>query len=420
MHNTTSARPTEAFSEKAVERAPLSRLACAKWAQQLNGHLSFVTSSADGQRLLVTTSAEGRDEGRVRLFDGAGRVLWSQPLSQPAKSQAISEDGTLLAINTYDGKLHVYTASAKNGKTFVRKAWTTDHLGKVVIAENVKRIYLLNDDDSEPQSAFISYDYSGKNKVDVSLKDNAEPIDMFVSVDERYIVVALADRSIIAFDFLGKTLWRAKLDGDPVSIAPAGEEKNKHAYVLLSQPQGKGKSPRKRLVALMVGERGVDTAWEIPIDSPFETLQPVGQTIALYGNTYRGQALAGINAATGKELWRYTYPYPANYSSPVASDRQPEPHITVAIDDGTQAGLMRIFAINEVGTLLWETSVDAASGIYSFTTSSNGTAFAAGTGEPGKGKLSYYILPESPENCGESRRGRVVMKRHAIKRASKR
>lgn len=356
--------------------------ACPLWDLGLHAHLSHVSASANANRILVSTSADAKKEGRLRLLNEKGKVLWIRDLKQPVKAQAISQNGALIAINTYDGKLSVYDISGK-------KLWEKDHLGRPVIFPKSNRILVFNDDDSEPKTAFATYDYSGRLIATITSK--AEPIDIDASSDESFVAVAATNRSLYIISPEGKLLSRGTLNGDAVSIKTVDDP---HPAVIALTVDSKN-SHKQSLTYYEAKNDGRNFAvkWSTELDGRYETVRVTQDLVFLYGNGRTGQALAGHHLKDGSKSWTRSYPYPASYSSLVFTPSAKDSYLTVALDEASPAGVLHVMGVDENGSASWDAPVSASSGLYSYAATEE--AVVVGAGEPGDGRVQKFRLSKS-------------------------
>jgi hypothetical protein len=283
--------------------SPLS--ACRKWKRTLGAHVSYVSTTADAKKILVSTSGEPHHrDSHLRMFDGRAKPLWTKELAEPARGQALAPDGSIAVVSTYDGVTAAYSPKGA-------KLWTREHFGRPVILPNAKRILVINDDDDEPKLAFVSYNYAGARiaSVRVDPQSTDEPLEQAVSPDESIVAVLTTESRVLAYSPDGAFLGGTKLDGDGVTV----EAGPKRVYAVVT-PEGK-RAPRK-LEAFDLGHDGaLHLAWSSELDRQFESAKLSGNTLYLYGNTAAGQALAGFDTANGKMLWKRSYPLAAAYSS---------------------------------------------------------------------------------------------------------
>lgn len=358
--------------------------ACTRWSRPLHAHLSHLSVSEDGRRILVSTSGERRGDARLRALDSRGKALWSHDLEQPVKAQTLSPDGRLALVNTYDGKLTAYDAGTG------ARLWDHDHLGRPVVLPKSRRILLFNDDDSEPRTAFVTYDYKGRLIATVTV--DHESLEMDVADDESFVAITTTDRRVLAHRADGALLWQGRLPGDPVSVKATGGGLP-HIHVLTVNPKNKGE---QSLSSFLLRSSEGAPAWTVPLERRYEAIRSVGGSILMYGNNHLGQALAAYHAETGALLWRHSYPTPAVYSSLVFSGPTPAHFMTVAIDEGAPAGILHVLAVKPDGTSQWDAPIEAGSGLYSYALAGQGPALVAGAGEPGDGVVDYVSFTRRP------------------------
>ncbi len=363
---------------------------CAGWKAAMQGNISYISESADGSRILVSTSSDKGIpkgfEGRLRLLNSSGKVLWSKWLKQPAKSQTISSDGSLIAFSNYEDKLYVLNAQGK-------VLWEKSHLGTPLIFAKHKRIVLFNDDDSDAQMAFTTYDFAGRKIGDVNVPKYSEAIDMHSSTDENIIAIAMRGGRFNAYDVNGKILTEEKIDGEPSAIATNGTA----IFTLYSD-----KTDKNIQIINSYDLLSKKTLWSKKLDRRYEVLRILGNTLMLYGNSVRGQAVSGIDISNGNEKWKRAFPGPANYSSPVIANTS---FLSVLIDKSgsdtsVQAGTIHLVGLNTEGQAVFEIPVSAADGIYSYAINAIKPTAVVGAGEPGDGVL-HTFTPSEDNKCKE-------------------
>lgn len=376
------------ISKDGVPAAPSQNKACVIWTRQLFAHISHTSITPDGRLTLVSTSAEKRTQAGLRLFNSQGKLLWFRPLPQPARAQAISADGAIIATSTYDGRLRAFS---RNGN----KLWEAEHLGRPVIFAKSKRVLLFNDDDSEPKMAFIVFDYKGRKISTVTFKNagDEEPLDMFVSDDESSILVTTSSNNLIVYDVTGKQLQKSKMPGSSISIAATGGAQPR-IYALTSN----GSDRRSQRLTAFEPDSGesLQATWSESVGSGFEVAKLVNDQIILYGNLHGKQSISGFSIKDGDEAWKRSYPTPAAYTSLVFAS---ESYATIALDEGHPAGTLRIAGINNSGNATWNAHIKASHGIFSFGLAAKRQGLVVGAGQPGNGTVSYL---EPRQNCAPS------------------
>lgn len=377
-----------------VHAAPDAISFCKGWERALHGNLSYISSTPDGSRLAVSTSADdGRPrsiEARMRVFNAKGKIIWSRWLGQPVKGQAISADGSLVAVSTYEDLLYLFNAAGK-------LLWTKALLGTPVILSKTGRVLLLNDDDSDPETAFVTYDRAGREIGKARVALNAEPFDISVSEDETLVAFALNPKTWQARTFDGKLVAEGSLSGDAAAVTAfsAANGPVKAVYVLYSSG---GRAQRLAGFEIPSGR----ALWDIALDRHYLALRALDEkgraVLVLYGNGRNGQALASYDGASGRELWKRAYSLSANDSSPifVAPKFRGFPALATAVinagaeADGGKFGILHALGITASGNAAFDVALDAPDGVFWYAYASSAPALAAGAGEAGDAVLYYF------------------------------
>lgn len=377
-----------------VHAAPGAVSFCRGWQRALRGNLSYVSATPDGSRLAVSTSAdEGRPRGfeaRLRVLNARGKTLWSRWLGQPVKGQAISADGSLVAVSTYEDLLYLFNASGK-------LLWKKERLGTPVILSKAGRVLLVNDDDSDPETAFVTYDLAGRVVGTARVARDAEPMDTNVSSDESIVAFALNPKKWQARAVDGKIVGEGSLSGNAAAVTAfsSPDSPAKAVYVLYS---GGGRAQRLSGFELPSGR----ALWDVALDRHYLIIRALdvnGRAIlVLYGNAADGQALAAHDGADGRELWKHAYPVPAVDSSPVFVARKSKtlPAIATATlnmgpeADGGKPGILHLTGLLASGESAFDVALEAPDGVFWYAYAPFGPALAAGAGEPGDAVLYYF------------------------------
>jgi WD40 repeat protein len=360
--------------------------ACGAWQTRLTGHLSHISTSDDGRRILVSSSSEigakSSEDSRIRLLEGKnGKTLWSHMLKQPVKSQSMSKDGSILAVNTYDNKLAIYNATG-------RKLWEKEHLGRPFVLSKTKRVLLLLDDDAEPKVSFFTYDYKGRLEATVETPAAAgEGIDMFAADDENPLVAVLTSGNwIFVYTPAGKLVWSQKMPTQAITA------------VVTTQPEPLLYTVLQDSVIAYRLNAGSRPIWRTTLDRRYETIRASKDKVFLYGNSKRGQTLAVLDTRTGRLLWSKGYDVPANYSSRVfASSLQEAPetsYMSVAVDPGKPAGVLHLVGTSD-GTSIWDAAINAPDGLYSYALAPGIPAVVVGAGDSARGAVQYIAFKKS-------------------------
>jgi outer membrane protein assembly factor BamB len=368
--------------------------ACRTWKLSMHSHISHVSTTPNGERVLISTSGEGKSpktkaakkkaksenrvapqQAKIRWVTKQGKVLWTHPLEQPVKSQAVGSN--LIAVNTYDGLLKIYDFSGK-------KLWEKEHLGRPVFLSDKKALVLLNDDDSEPETAFFTYDFTGRAlaKISRAVDQKGEPVDMFVANDEAAVIVTSTDNSVVIYGLEGRPLARTNTKTPPVAVAAVVSPELQY-YVLTNKA--------------LTGYNSKGRQWSVDLQEKYETIRLEGNQIFAYGNSRNGQSLSAFSTKDGQNLWTHSYSNPANYSSLVYSGvLGGKPVVSMAFDNAKEPGVINILGVDASGKSIWDASIEASDGIYSYAVAMDAKKDSAtvivGAGEPSDGVVSAFVV----------------------------
>lgn len=337
------------------------------WEKPLGAHPSHVSVAANGQFILVSTSAPNQ----ATLFSAKGKILWQKKMPQAVKTQAISADGTHSAICTYDSKMRVYD---KGG----RIVFENDGFGKPVFisatGKGDDRIALFNDDDSEIHNAFAIYDLRGKQIAKPVVE--SESVDFFVSQAKDALLILNSNNELRVYDTAGEFKWQATV-GELVKTAVLEKKDAKVVYVL-SDSVGAYDAEKKSFL------------WKTKLPAKFIGLHLIEDTLIAYSNTNDGQRVDAFSKKDGAKLWSKTYPGKANYWQALTANVKPAPSLVVPFEMVTPAGAVEFWGVLPSGNGLWRASVMAENGIFSYGVSESPKLLVVADGEPGKGKIEVF------------------------------
>lgn len=361
------------------------------WKQTLRATLSHLHSSRTGKRILISTSSDasrGKKSNLLRLVSSENnrfKVLWTKTLSQSVKSQSLSSDGKIVAVNTYDAILHVYDAGG-------RQLWQREHLGKPAVLTQQQKVLLFNDDDSEPETSFLSYDFSGKllgeAKIPKLMEEKRESLDMYLSKDENFALVTFTKRGLAVFDTNGVLLWRGEAESEPISVS--FDEKNSGRFYVLSGEKG------SRYLTAYQRTEGSETLsyqkiWSQSLAKPFDTIKALSDSILAYGNAESGQYFSGFSTNDGVRTWEHSFSDGLNFSAHVF-ERASKGFFTVVADTGDKENLLHVLGISPKGEVLFETPVLSDDGIYSYSVSDQGNSVTVASGFAGQAVIQNFSI----------------------------
>ncbi len=376
---------------------------CKKWEKNLAANLSYIQVSKDGSKYLVSSSANrGRPKGieaRIQLISRTGAPLWAQWMRQPIRGQSLSQKGDLVSASNYEDKVFLY--NSRGGKI-----WEKPHLGMPLVLEASKNIVIFNDDDSDPEIAFTTYDYAGKQVAQAKVAKGREPVDLAYFTNEAdgktYLAIALSGRNQDDDKWMvmaqNQELYsKGTLKGEPVSVALYEATK---LFILYSDPIDPSEQ-RLAAIALPSGKK----IWDVELDRHFEVLKVVkgekeaNSFLLLYGNSTRGQAISAFELENGDLIWKHSYNSASTYSSPVQvfEDNAALRSFAAILVDKTNAenappaGTLFLIGINREGKTSFEIPINAPDGIYSYSMNiAQKPEVLFGVGEPGNSSIVQF------------------------------
>ncbi len=372
-----------AIAEQTLPLEPISVLqknnSCKKWQMPMNAHLSNVSIAENGKKVLVSTS--GSFTG-VRLYSDTGKKLWQFQLKQPARAQSISKSGNIMAVSGYGDRMVVLNSKGK-------LLWEKSHLGKPFVFEEKNLILLFNDEDSETNNAFFGYDLKGNLKFTAQTK--FEALNVFLSNDEKLLLITHAQNYASVFDLEGRKITEFRIEKPPIWIASEGLRSEKlKLFILSASPDN---SKKQFLSAFEIDSKNgdADETWKVNLEPDneyrrYQAIHLIDNTLVLFGNFPKGQAIAGHDLESGKKLWQKSHPLSTVFSYPSLYNHG----MLSIIQQDAEDGFIQVLSLNKEGAAPWSVKAPAKHGIFSYDV--NKTQLAIGAGEPGAGILYFFGL----------------------------
>jgi hypothetical protein len=307
------------------------------WTRKSPGLLTDLNISRDGSTVLVATIPDrdsveigaNHSKNYAAIFSSAGKTLAQIEMPAQIKSQAISADGSLSIIATYDDAIRGYNRSGQ-------KIWEHEGICKPIALSSLKKILCFHDDDSDPELAFEVLDWSG-NKID-SYSVKLDSLMVKVSQNEKYFVVGLNHGKVLLFDSTFKPVWQKSVDGELTDLAISSPEIGQPTvaalYNVKKTKKKRGKASKSVQIPEMSSEQRValfppsgKSPTLLPIRSRLDELDLSSEGKALfgYGNDSDGQVIVRISedkASPDTLLWKRGDPKPAEYSSQLFSSQE--------------------------------------------------------------------------------------------------
>ncbi len=343
-----------------VSKAPLS--ATLLWSQKLKGLITDLSSTQDGEKILVTTVPDPEEESGPKnatstLYNQKGEVLWTFLHHGPIRSQAISEDGRLSVFSDYQEILTGVNALGK-------EVWSTDGVCKPNILNQPQKIICYHDDDAEAHIAFDVMDFSGKKLKSFPIKKDI--LTLKYSDDEKYLALALTEGHVLLLTIDGKLLWQKKIKGEILDLDLISQEELKVAVLYMNE---KGQK-----VALF-GASGALVAEGSPTTHT-DQLEMTLHALVLYGNNSKGQHLSYLeipkHGTSIKEKWHLTGSRYADFTPPLFVGRD---RILMGFEDAdAPAKHSHVLLFDFEGKLLTDIGLKLDEGAYLYSLGASDTS----------------------------------------------
>lgn len=361
--NSQSNLPTRPPLGSAKRIAPLARNDTSPkpwkklWSKTLTSYISDLNLSADGKTLLVSTLPDrennrGPQHPQISMLDQYGKTLWTFPLKTATRTQAISRDGKLAIVSSYDDEM---LALNHEGKVL----WKKPGMCKPFFLNN--KILCFHDEDNQTRSAFELLDTKGQMLgPPKTLPPGTETLSMKVSHDENHFVVRLTQGLLQLYRSDGFFLWQKTVEGEIIDLGISSGPKPQVAVLYGSSLKQIAKSrnhlatpsPIHLTLYNFEGLRLLDTI----VQTRMEQLEfsPDASGLLLYGNGNEGQYLVFYDAPTGgvpTEKWNQLSEQDMDYSSFMQSGAT---LLAMAFNDrGAKDRHSHAFIFNYSGELLW-------------------------------------------------------------------
>lgn len=303
-------------SSTAVPLSSWSRL----WTKKLNGFISDLSFSKNGEKILVATvpnyeSDQGDREYLLSLFDSKGKQLWKMRNTGPVKAQALSDDGSWAVVGTYDDRLTAISWEGLGQKGFQgpRTLWSVNATCRPTILNLSKKVICYHDDDADPRVAFDVFDGSGKKLFSYPIGQDI--LGLKVSQNQRYFAVGLSRGQVILFDDQIRSLWQVEVPGEVVDLDISSNEGQPHVAVLFHQNEYR--------ISLYDAQGKVEAQGAVPfpsrqVDLSQNSLQNSPRMIWAQGLTKESRFQGLFSAQSDlKHLWKVEEPL--NVDSPLPS-----------------------------------------------------------------------------------------------------
>lgn len=330
------------------------------WTQQIPGLMTDLSVARDGSALLVATipnpeAVSGPQEtGRaLTRFDRRGKKVWRIELKGVLKSLALTDDGKLALVSTYDGELLAIDA---RGKT----VWRAEGACKPISLGT--RFLCYHDDDAEPEVAFDVFDAEGRKILFYPI--TRDILALKVSDDQRNVAIALEGGQIVLFGSDFRSLWQRQVKGEVLDIAVSGGDLPRVAALYNTVPDSR--RPPQALAVFDDQGRLLGEATTLVRTGQIEAV-PASEGFATYGNSNQGQsvvyyAIQEGPAPTLVEKWRRGDPRAADYTSSLITTQD---LVILGFEEAVPgARHSHLIAFDPEGALKWNLPLITQDGAY--------------------------------------------------------
>jgi hypothetical protein len=338
----------------AVKRIEAQKL----WTRKVPGLVTDLNLSQDGSTVLIATVPDhdsldpnaSRNGHYAVMYSAAGKVLTKIEMPAQIKSQALSPDGALAVVATYDDKLRGYDRTGK-------MLWESDASCKpfFVNGKQGERILCFHDDDAEPELGFEVFDLQGNRLSDFPIKDDALTLKM--APDNQSFILALTHGKVMVFDSEFKATVEKKVSGEIVDVALTSGAKP--AFAIL---YNKKKSSDQKLAYF--GKKNFDFTMPEHADQIEMGDADDSSTIFSYSNGNSGQMLMRLGQKPAV-TWKHSAKSLAEYSSQVVVSSET---VWVGFQDQTPSSEhSHVLGFDFAGGLQTDIEVPAEEGAFLYT-----------------------------------------------------
>jgi WD40 repeat protein len=384
-----SAQPV-GFAKSSAPVTPKKR-----WTVKTPGLLTDLNLSGDGNTVLVATIPDrdsveaGANHSRnfAAIYSADGKTLAEIEMPAQIKSQALSEDGQLALVATYDDTIRAYDRVGK-------ELWNREAICKPIVLSAVHQILCFHDDDddAEPELGFEIYDWDGHDVTSFPVKQDS--LMLKISENQKYFVIGLNHGKAVLFSSSTyKPLWTKSVDGEITDLAISSPDSG--VPVVSALYNVKKKASKKHKSDPLVQEQKIQTWGGQGKDSPKEVstrldqieLSPDGSSLFGYGNDADGQIVTRLDQNTGALAWKRGDPSAAEYSSQMQVSQD---WVWVGFEDMSKATRhSHVLGFDFQGGLKSDIVVPAEEGsyLYAYAFAPRGKALAVGSDD---GELSLF------------------------------
>ncbi len=271
------------------------------WGVRFQGLITDLTGASRSDRILVTVVPDserpGAGENRTLLLDGRGRTLWSRPNFARVRAQALSPDGKMVVLATYDDEL---LALDSRGKL----VWSRPAHCRPVLLSSRSPVFCHQDDSVSPGVVYQLFSNRSGQEVRV-FPANRDPLIVKVADDSGALLVGMSDGEFLLLnsEFEVQLQKRVPLDWLDLAISNELPEGGRRIVAL-----GRAKKEVVREIRVW-DQSGREIAQKgLPgfIPDGVDFFGKDSNRVVIHGTGPQGQSLVALERETLKRVWKRT------------------------------------------------------------------------------------------------------------------
>jgi hypothetical protein len=271
------------------------------WGVRYQGLITDLTPASRSERILVTVVPDserpGAGENRTLLVDGRGRTLWSRPNFARVRAQALSPDGKMAVLATYDDEL---LALDSRGKLL----WARPAHCRPVLLSAKSPVFCHQDDSVRPGVVYQLFSNRSGQEIRV-FPANRDPLIVKVADDSGALLVGMSDGEFLLLDsdFEVQLQKRVPLDWLDLAISNELPEGGRR---ILALGRAKKEAVRELRIWDQAGREIAQKGLLGFIPDGVDFLEKDSSRVVVHGVGPQGQTLMGLERETLKRVWKRT------------------------------------------------------------------------------------------------------------------
>lgn len=271
------------------------------WGVRFQGLITDLTPASRAERVLVTVVPDserpGAGENRTLLMDSRGRTLWSRPNFARVRAQALSPDGKMAVLATYDDEL---LALDSRGKLI----WSRPAHCRPVLLSSKSPVFCHQDDSVRPGVVYQLFSNRTGQETRV-FPANRDPLIVKVAEDSGAVVVGMSDGEFLLLNSEFEVQLQKRVPLEWLDFAISNELPGGGRRILAL---GRPKKDAVRELRVW-NQAGLEFAQKgLPGFTPdgVDFLGKDAGRVVVHGVNPQGQVVMGLEGQTLKRVWKRT------------------------------------------------------------------------------------------------------------------